>query len=87
MIYQNFELLILTPKDARKWLILRLYYNTISDPLPEFCLRSPELLATLTNYKRCSFLPLFLLFFLAHFGHLIHAYTSVLACSPAVSNH
>lgn len=68
VVLQNFQLLILTSKDASEWLILHLHHNTISNPLPEFNLRCPELFAIMTNHKRCSFLSRFLLILSAHFG-------------------
>ena len=52
---------VLSSKSTRERLVLRLQNAALPDPLPELCLRGPELLAVSADHKR-SFL--FLLFFI-----------------------
>ena len=56
--YHHF--LILSSKSTRKRLVLGLENPSLSDPLPELCLRGPELLLIPADHK-CSLLFLFFL--------------------------
>lgn len=52
---------MVTQKNARERIIMRLFYDAVSDPLPELCLCRPELFTVAANHQRRTLL-LFLLF-------------------------
>jgi hypothetical protein len=49
---EDHRLLVFTQECSREWTIAGFYHYTVTDPLPELCLRGPELLSRATDYNR-----------------------------------